>query len=67
MLNECGILREYTPVGSPKHDGVVERRIAMTLELATASRDAGACDGVPPGGPRSVRRREDGADATPMG
>ena len=33
-----GIRREYTPVNSPKHDGVVERRIAMTLELAMASR-----------------------------
>ena len=31
LLNERGIRREYTPVNSPKHDGVVERRIAMTL------------------------------------
>ena len=38
LLNERGIRREYTPVNSPKHDGVVERRIAMTLELAMASR-----------------------------
>ena len=38
MLNTRGIRREYTPVGSPKHDGVVERRIAMTLELGMASR-----------------------------
>ena len=38
MLNHYGIRREHTPVGSPKHDGVVERRIAMTLELAMASR-----------------------------
>ena len=38
MLNARGIRREYTPVGSPKHDGVVERRIAMTLELGMASR-----------------------------
>ena len=38
LLNEREILREYTSVDSPKHDGVVERRIAMTLELAMASR-----------------------------
>ena len=38
LLNDRGIRREYTPVNSPKHDGVVERRIAMTLELAMASR-----------------------------
>ena len=38
LLNERGIRREYMPVNSPKHDGVVERRIAMTLELAMASR-----------------------------
>ena len=38
LLNDLGICREYTPVNSLKHDGVVERRIAMTLELATASR-----------------------------
>lgn len=30
MLDHYGIRREYTPVGSLKHDGVVERRIAMT-------------------------------------
>ena len=34
LLNGRGIRREYTPVISPKHDGVVERRMAMTLELA---------------------------------
>ena len=38
MLNRYGIRCEYTPVGSPKHDGVVEQRIAMTLELAMAPR-----------------------------
>ena len=38
FLNDRGIRREYTPVNSPKHDGVVERRIAMMLELAMASR-----------------------------
>ena len=38
LLNKRGIRREYTPVNSPKHDGVVERRIAMTLEFAMASR-----------------------------
>ncbi|CAN0177108.1 unnamed protein product, partial [Laminaria digitata] len=36
MLDSHGICREYTPVASPKHDGVVERRIACTLELAMA-------------------------------
>ena len=38
MLNHHGIRREHTTVGSPKHDGVVERRIAITLGLAVASR-----------------------------
>ena len=38
MLNHHGIRREHTPVGSHKHDGVVERRIAMALELAMAPR-----------------------------
>ena len=38
LLDDHGIRREYTPVNSPKHDGVVGRRIAMTLELAMASR-----------------------------
>ena len=38
LLNDHEIHRDYTPVNSPKHDGVVERRIAMTLELAMASR-----------------------------
>ena len=38
MLNQRGIRREYANVRSSKHDGVVERRIAMTLELAMASR-----------------------------
>ena len=36
FFNHHGICREHTPVGSP-HDGVVERRIATTLELAMAS------------------------------
>ena len=38
LLNDRGIRREYTHVNSPKHDGVVERRIAMTIELPIASR-----------------------------
>ena len=38
LFNNRGICREYTPVNPPKHDGVVERRIAMTVELAMASR-----------------------------
>ena len=38
MLNHHGIRREHTPVGSPTHDGVIERRIVMTLELEMASR-----------------------------
>ncbi|MEP3670616.1 MAG: hypothetical protein ABJN42_28255 [Roseibium sp.] len=37
MLNHHDIRREHTPVDSPKHDDVAERRIAMTLELAMAS------------------------------
>ena len=36
LLNDRGIRSEYTLVNSPKHDGVVGRRIAMTLELAMA-------------------------------
>ena len=36
-LNSCGIRREHTPVTSPKHGGVVERQIAMTLELSMTS------------------------------
>ena len=56
LLNERGIRREYKPVNSPKHDGVVERRIPMTLELAMA-----------PGGPPFVCRREDAVDAAPLG
>ena len=38
LLNNRGICREYMPVNSPNHDGVVERRMSMTLELAMASR-----------------------------
>ena len=38
LLNERGIRREYTPVNSRKHDGVVERRMTMALEFAMASR-----------------------------
>ena len=37
MLNQRGIHREYTPADSPKHDGVVELLVAMTLALAMAS------------------------------
>ena len=58
MLNPRGIHREYTPVGSPKHDGVVERRIDMTLKLAMASH----LEAPPP-----TRRREDASDAAPLG
>ena len=38
LLNMRVIRREYTPVVSPKHEGMVERRKAMTLELVMASR-----------------------------
>ena len=38
MLNPPGIRREYTNVASPEHDGLVERRISMMLELAMVSR-----------------------------
>ena len=34
LLNTHGSSREHTSVASPKHDGVVERRIAFPLELA---------------------------------
>ncbi|CAN0297573.1 unnamed protein product, partial [Scytosiphon promiscuus] len=37
LLDSLRIRREHTPVNSPKHDGVVERRIGVTLELAMAS------------------------------
>lgn len=37
MLHRRGIRRECTPVGSSKHDGLVERRRTTTLELAMAS------------------------------
>ena len=37
-LDRRGIRREYVPVRSPKHNGVVDRHIAMTLELTMASR-----------------------------
>ena len=37
LLDHRGIQREYIPVSSPKHNGVVEQHIAMTLELARAS------------------------------
>ena len=38
LLNDRGIRREYTPADFPKQDGVVERRIVMTLELAMGPR-----------------------------
>ena len=38
LLNNREIRREYTLVNSPKHDGVIERRIATTLELTISSR-----------------------------
>ena len=37
FLNDRGVSCEYTPVNSPKQDGVVDRRLAMTFELAMAS------------------------------
>ncbi|CAN0527058.1 unnamed protein product, partial [Laminaria digitata] len=37
MLDRRGIRREYTPVNSPKDNGVVERQISLVLELAMAS------------------------------
>ena len=37
LLNPHRVRREYTPVDSPKYDGVVERRIALVLEAAMAS------------------------------
>lgn len=38
LLNRHGIRRECTPVDSPKHDGVVERGIDVTLEFPMATR-----------------------------
>ena len=37
LLDRLGIRREYTPVSSPKHDGVSERRIAAIPDVAMAS------------------------------
>ena len=37
-LNPPCIRREYTNVASPEHDGLLERRISMMLELAMVSR-----------------------------
>ena len=37
LLNSHCVHQELTPVASPKHDGVVERRIACKLELAMVS------------------------------
>ena len=37
LLDRLGIRPEYTPVGSPKHNGVAERRIAATLDATMAS------------------------------
>ena len=36
MLDRRGIRRGYTAVGSPTRNGVVERQIAMLLDLAMA-------------------------------
>ena len=36
VLDRHRIRRVYSPVDSPKHDGMVERRIAVTLKLAMA-------------------------------
>ncbi|CAM9331376.1 unnamed protein product [Laminaria digitata] len=37
ILDRRGFFLEYTPVGSPKHNGAIDRQIAMTLELAMVS------------------------------
>ena len=37
LLDRLCIRRQHTPVNSPKHVGVVERRVAVTLELGMAS------------------------------
>ena len=49
LLNHHTIRQEYTPVDSPKYDGVVERRIALVLEAAVASclESPGLFSGVP--------------------
>ena len=52
------VRREYTPVNSPKHNGVAERG---------HSNDAGACDGFLPGGPSPVRWRPSATDGTSLG
>ena len=36
LLDHHRIPREYTPVDSPKYNGVVERRIALVLKTAMA-------------------------------
>ena len=36
LLDRLGIRRECTPVGFPDHNGVAERRIAATLDIAMA-------------------------------
>ena len=51
------IRREYTPVDSPKYDGVVERRCPSLRGR----------DGVLPGGSPPVRRRASAADRASMG
>ena len=38
MFNPRRIRSDYERVGSPTHDSVVERRVAMMLELAVAPR-----------------------------
>lgn len=52
----------YTPAGSPRHNGVVERQIAMTLELATASSLEAPClfgdSRLPPTGPLWAEARK---------
>ena len=55
LLDRRGIRRECIRVGSPKHNGVVERHIAMML------------DGFLPKSSPPVRRREVTVDGTPLG
>lgn len=37
LLGHHGTRREYTPIDSPKHNGVTKRCISMTLKLSQAS------------------------------
>ena len=37
LLDHHGVRRQYVHIGFPKHNDVVERLVAMTVELAMAS------------------------------